>query len=346
MASLSLVRPHETRTTADRYFEDLTLTTPRFDLKSDPPSSQFIALLPAPVRQRVEALRTLQAQQDQVAARFRKAVRDLEEKFLKEAYQPLFDRRFAIVNGVVSHSGAYDPHSSAGHGAGGPAGIPDFWLGALRRHRGVALTITPRDEDALRHLVDVCLDYVAEEGGGREGFQLSFHFGPNPYFTNDVLRKTFFYRADKRTGVREPECVRVDRICWMPGHDFSMALERRQRRDKRTKQTRVTQAPVPSDTFFNFFKPSQGAAGSEDADDEEARRWALALEFETGEQFRNQIIPEAVKWYTGEAAEDTWVALTEDESCDEEDDDDEDHFGDDDDDEDEFETDEDSEQFL
>lgn len=70
------------------------------------------------------------------------------------------------------------------------------------------------------------------------------------------------------------------------------------------------------------------------------------MEFETGEQFRNQIIPEAVKWYTGEAAEDTWVALTEDESCDEEDDDDEDHFGDDDDDEDEFETDEDSEQFL
>lgn len=39
-------------------------------------------------------------------------------------------------------------------------GVPEFWLTVLRTHPAVNELITPEDEDALKHLIDVRLSYT------------------------------------------------------------------------------------------------------------------------------------------------------------------------------------------
>lgn len=60
---------------------------------------------------------------------------------------------------------------------GGHAGA-DWW-------RGVGAQITEKDEEALKHLVDIKWEHF--EGEDTKGFKLFFHFEPNPFFDNDVL---------------------------------------------------------------------------------------------------------------------------------------------------------------
>jgi len=38
--------------------------------------------------------------------------------------------------------------------------VPEFWLTVLRTHPAVNELITPEDEDALKHLIDVRLSYT------------------------------------------------------------------------------------------------------------------------------------------------------------------------------------------
>jgi nucleosome assembly protein 1-like 1 len=70
-----------------------------------------------------------------------------------------------------------------------PAGIPDFWLLALKNHEMIEEQITERDEPALKHLIDVTSSPLE---GEQKGFTLDFHFEqPNPFFSNAVITKTY-----------------------------------------------------------------------------------------------------------------------------------------------------------
>lgn len=82
-----------------------------------------------------------------------------------------------------------------------------------------------------------------------------------------------------------------------------------------TQVVRVVQETVAADTFFEFFNPVGPTTEFEDKEDNDTNRWLLDLEFGAGEQFRDEIIPEAVRWFTGEAAEEE----REEEPVDEED---------------------------
>ena len=112
----------------------------------------------------------------------------------------------------------------------GPSAIPSFWLNALRTHPGLMELITERDEEALKWLTDIRVVNLplkdTDEGAGRRfhdsgfgtysltcpeikklvsipeesasspGYSLLFYFNAaeNPYFSNDVLVKTYFYQ--------------------------------------------------------------------------------------------------------------------------------------------------------
>jgi nucleosome assembly protein 1-like 1 len=229
------------------------------------------------------------------------------------------------------------------------------------------MTITDRDKDALKHLVDVRLEYLDGEPGS---FQLSFHFAPNPFFTNAVLRKRFFYKSDAVTGIIKPSHTEApDKIDWKKGMDLSVIIEKKKKKGKgklltfhlvaqRTpdwhsptnsctgklegsQKSRVVQETVPADTFFEFFNQPQSTSSKKGGgdDDDDTDDWLqLEMDFETGEKFKNQIIPHAVNWYTGEAAEDEWEDNSyDDEEQEEEDSDDQEDSADN------AETDEDSE---
>lgn len=71
-------------------------------------------------------------------------------------------------------------------------GIPEFWLTALKNHVPTAETISDRDEEALKHLVDVRLFYL---DGDKPGFKLHFVFTANEFFEDAELTKTYYYQV-------------------------------------------------------------------------------------------------------------------------------------------------------
>lgn len=73
-------------------------------------------------------------------------------------------------------------------------GIPEFWLTALRNHVGLNELITDRDAAALKHLLDIRIAYV--DTAGKPGFKLIFVFGPNEFFENDLLEKTYLSQEE------------------------------------------------------------------------------------------------------------------------------------------------------
>lgn len=74
------------------------------------------------------------------------------------------------------------------------SGIPEFWFTALRNHVGLNELITDRDAGALKHLIDIRITYLENEG--KPGFKLIFVFSPNEYLENDVLEKTYLYQEE------------------------------------------------------------------------------------------------------------------------------------------------------
>ena len=99
-----------------------------------------------------------------------------------------------------------------------------------------------------------------------------------------------------------------------------------------TGRTRVIKKVVPTDSFFNFFKPPQPptpeALEAEDVDEDELEELDARLEtdYQLGEEFKEKIIPRAVDYFTGKALK--YEDDFEDEE--EDDEDDEDDFDEDD----------------
>jgi nucleosome assembly protein 1-like 1 len=87
-----------------------------------------------------------------------------------------------------------------------------------------------------------------------------------------------------------------------------------------TKETHVVEETVPVDSFFDIFTPSLATAGGDEEADE-SDKWLLEMDFDLGEAFEEEIIPRAVDWYTGEAAEDDEYNESKDDLADEGDDD-------------------------
>lgn len=107
-----------------------------------------------------------------------------------------------------------------------------------------------------------------------------------------------------------------------------------------TNKTRVVKRTVPADTFFSFFSPPSFPGDDEELDEEEAEGLDAKLEvdYETGEEFKDKIIPHAVDYFTGKALEYEGFESEDEEDFFEEDDDDDDDDLDDDDDDDDDDT--------
>ena len=126
-----------------------------------------------------------------------------------ERYAPLYERRQAIIAGKVEPT---DAEVEAGKAVDDSddedeeanieevnedndeeaKGIPGFWLTALQNHVPIAETITDNDEEALKSLENISLSYLED---GQPGFKLHFTFGPNDFFENTELTKTYYYQV-------------------------------------------------------------------------------------------------------------------------------------------------------
>ena len=120
----------------------------------------------------------------------------------------MYDRRHAIITGAAQptpeeieagekQSIKDDPEYTPLPKDVEPAstGIPEFWLTALRTHAHLGEIITDRDAEALKSLIDIRIEYLPSTEP-KPGFKLLFKFGPNEFFENEVLEKTYLYQEE------------------------------------------------------------------------------------------------------------------------------------------------------
>lgn len=96
-------------------------------------------------------------------------------------------------------------------------------------------------------------------------------------------------------------------ISWKEDKDLTKKVEIKKQRNKTSGRTRVVKKVVPTDSFFNFFKPPQPPTREElededideqDLEDLDAR---LEMDYQLGEDFKEKLIPRAIDYFTGKA---------------------------------------------
>ncbi|KAL4346213.1 hypothetical protein AHAS_Ahas11G0355900 [Arachis hypogaea] len=296
--------------------------------------SDVLESLTPSVRKRVEVLREIQGQHDELEAKFFEERAALEAKYQK-MYQPLYTKRFEIVNGVTEVEGIAE-EKTADAEEDEEKGVPAFWLNAMKNNEVLAEEISERDEGALKFLKDIKWSRIDNP----KGFKLEFYFDTNPYFTNTVLTKTY-HMIDEDEPILE-KAIGTE-IQWHPGKCLTQKILKKKPK-KGSKNAKPITKTENCESFFNFFNPPQVPEDDEDIDEDMAEELQNQMEqdYDIGSTIRDKIIPHAVSWFTGEAIQgEEFGDLEDDDEDDIEEDDEEDD--DDEEDEDEDEEDEDEE---
>jgi len=305
--------------------------------------SGYFQTLPQPVQNRISALKKLHKDKVVLDNEFKKELEALEKKFA-EKLQPLYDRRAIIVEGSVEPTAEEiaegkkaeeetakknelekkaegekiedkkeekkeiikkDPKDLKPIEKEDAKGIPGFWLEALRHNDDFEGMITERDEDALMYLKNI-IEKPLHEEEGKGGFCLEFHFGPNPYFEETILSKTYFIDHHEAIGELFDKAEATE-IQWKTDKNLTITKVekkagkrgggRRGRggKDKGRQQTIIVEEPCAS--FFNFFSPDTLVDDDMEQDEMEA---VLEADYEMGLAVKESIIPNAVMWFTGE----------------------------------------------
>lgn len=214
-------------------------------------SSGYVESLPAPVRKRVAGLKGVQKEHSKLEAQFQEEVLELEKRFFAK-FTPLYEKRAKIINGTLEptdaevEAGEEDDEddemaeaekAEADKNASGAdlKGIPEFWLSAMK-NSSLAETITDRDEEALKLLTDIRMEYL-----DRPGFRLIFDFAENAFFTNKTITKTYFYQEENGYGGDFIyDHAEGDKIDWKPNQDLTVKVESKKQRNKSTLRLHST----------------------------------------------------------------------------------------------------------
>lgn len=308
--------------------------------------SDVLESLPPNVRKRVEALKEIQSHHDEMEAKFFEERAALEAKYQK-LYGPLYTKRYEIVNGIVEVDGVVKEASAVEEEdkSAEEKGVPNFWLTAMKTNEILAEEISDRDEGALKYLKDIKCSKIDKP----KGFKLEFFFDANPYFKNSVLTKTYHMIDDDDEPILE-KAIGTE-IEWYPGKCLTEKLLKKKPR-KGSKNAKPITKIEKCESFFNFFNPPE--IPDDDEDDEldedtaEELQNLMEQDYDMGSTIRDKIIPHAVSWFTGEAAQDDdigdIVGEEDEEGEEDEDDEGEDDEEDEEDDEDDEEDDEEEEQ--
>ncbi|KAL9245948.1 hypothetical protein vseg_019541 [Gypsophila vaccaria] len=280
-------------------------------------NAEFLDNLPPKVQKRVEFLKQIQSEHDELEAKFLEERKALEDKYQK-LYQPLYTKRYDIVNGVTEVDGV--SNEPADHENDKPAeekGVPNFWLNAMKTNEVLVDSIQEQDQEALKYLKDIkwCRIDVPKDdnkkGEATEGFKLEFFFDTNPFFENSVLTKTYLMIDED-----EPILERAigTEIEWFPGKCLTQKVLKKKPR-KGSKNAKPITKTETVDSFFNFFTPPEVPDDDEEIEEDVADELQslMELDYDIGSTIRNKIIPHAVSWFTGEAAEDEEITDLDDE---------------------------------
>lgn len=328
-------------------------------------AGEHLANLSAPAKQKLFAVKQLYKRYTTYERQYRDELEALERKYLA-IYQPLFDRRAAIVTGEAEPAAeelqGYVADASAPAAAAGERGIPKFWYHAMFNNQTIRdiSGMSDRDEEVLASLMDIrytllprtheTVSVPSEEDPSapatqkevvKQGFQLTFTFAPNEFFSERTLTKTYYLTEDENG---EPMFDRAEatKPTWLPGKNVTVRTMKKtlRRGGKGGKRgggnIQVQTVEEPCASFFQFFIPPQLPASGEEMDPDEFDELSSAVQedFEVGCEIRDTLCPKALLWYTGEATDENGDEEGFDEDDEEDGDEDEDEEEEDDDDED------------
>jgi nucleosome assembly protein 1-like 1 len=221
-------------------------------------SSGYIESLDPAVRQRIDGLKGVQAEQSKIETEFQNEILALEKKYA-ERYRPLYDQRRRIITGaeepatdlvqlgqeqdsdeededeesdVEEKEKTRRPIVPESELAKAPKGVPEFWLTALKNHLGISELVTERDEELLKHLVDVRVEYLE-----KPGFKIVFDFDEpaSQWFSNADLRLTKTYYYQDQVGYEGDfvyDHADGTDIAWKEGKDLTVKVETKKQRNK------------------------------------------------------------------------------------------------------------------
>lgn len=257
---------------------------------------------------------------------------EAEERSLKEKFRlrqdPLLKERAKILSKASKTAEFESPIEFLSDAQSGTPALPGFWMEALCNHTFVRETdsIQEWDQPVLDFLKDITTATIDDES--HLSFKLDFIFKENPYFVETLLSKTYTLKEPVPwTGEYDVTDIKATKITWKPGYDVTVEEE------------------LPTEARPSFFRCFLGANLTQggkvpagllmeetlgDSDDGAAYvDFLMDRDYQLGRSIREDIIPYAVRSYTGEAFADDDDDDSDDDSSeydDEEDDyDDEDY---------------------
>lgn len=295
-------------------------TTDHDDSDEEDPMST----LPPYVLERVEKLKQLNVQRDELMEQYLKDRAALEAKY-HGLCQPLFEERAVIIKGEKDDEiGAQEePVKESKQGDDAQVetvdsdddddesqnkinetkvvGIPQFWVCAMTHMEPLADLITEEDVDCLEHLQNI----ASVDDADGTGFTLEFHFAPNDYFENTVLTKR--YEIPNLLLDDEPIIGKVEgcKIEWKSERSLTYRETTKKQRGtgKNAGQVRTVKKKERAESFFHFFEPPK-MPSMEDMDEDEAERLeeVFEMDYDVAQAFRSHIVPKAVMWFTGKVS--------------------------------------------
>ncbi|XP_039066351.1 nucleosome assembly protein 1;3-like [Hibiscus syriacus] len=270
------------------------------------------------VRKRVEVLKEIQVQHDELEAKFFEEMAALEAKY-QELYKPFYAKRYGIVNGVgeadrTTNDVDMDQKEDNAIMYYVEKGVPYFWLIAMKNSEELSEKITEHDAGVLKYLEDIKWHRIHEP----KGFKLEFYFHTNPYFKNTLLTKTFHVIEEGDPVLDKAIGTEIE---WYPGK--CLILEKKP--ENGSMDANPTSKTEDSQSFFKFFYPPEVPDDVDDIDKDTAEELHNLMEqdYDMGVIIRDKIIPRAVSWFTGEAVYGEYFYIDDDDDdCSDYDDDD------------------------
>uniref|UniRef100_A0A8C4QGU1 Nucleosome assembly protein 1-like 1 n=1 Tax=Eptatretus burgeri TaxID=7764 RepID=A0A8C4QGU1_EPTBU len=151
------------------------------------------------------------------------------------------------------------------------------------------------------------LSWHTFRNGDISSFQLDFCFSPNEYFSNSTLTKTYHMKnefdSSSLLSFDGPEIISCTgcSIAWYKGRNVTVFLLHKKQKHRSRGTVRTVTKEFPNDSFFHFFNPPKVSLVEKTMDAENAM--ILAADFQIGQLFREEIVPKAVLYFTGEAIE-------------------------------------------
>lgn len=274
----------------------------------------------------VKVLEGYMDEYDKLEEEYQKKWADLQAEYDKKQ-SPLIVKRTEFLKGKA------DKETEETKKTGTPK-IPNFWLEGLKHLPAIQEDIEEWDEPVLAYLVDIRKEDLPDSSGlNQAGFKLIFEFDAdkNEYFENKTLTRVFHTKKDNEFVneiILDKVVFEEEKIEWKPKKDVTVELMQKKAKRGGAKKKAMTLKEEPKESFFRkFFRTIDVQAaeakdvdvledlddlirfsmgGEEYHEDEEDADEILEMLFdqayEMGCCLRDNIVPSAVRWYTGQAA--------------------------------------------